>query len=146
MALSDAIEKLGRTHFRGALHGPQSVEQAPELDEIRLAVIDAVKAKSHRAGRARVFQLRLIRIHLRGIPAEQASAFESGFLAEFLAQDLRRASRDRASASPADFQVELRTAPQLPAQGEEFVWIETGLDGAAVPLAPEARLRAGRRG
>jgi hypothetical protein len=144
MALSDAIEKLGRTIFEAPFTGRTLVEKAPELEEIRLAVIDAVKAKSHRVGRTRVFSYDVIRIHLRGIPAEQASAFESGFLAEFLAQDLRAGLARSSFRFPADFQVELRTAPQLPGPGEEFVWIETELRPAAPLKSEQVRRRAAR--
>jgi|HubBroStandDraft_5_1064220.scaffolds.fasta_scaffold134647_2 hypothetical protein len=144
MALSDALEKLGRTIFEAPFTGRSLVEKAPELEEIRLAVIDAVKAKSHRVGRARVFSYDLIRIHLRGIPAEQASAFESGFLAEFLAQDLRAGLARSSFRFPADVQVELRTAPQLPGPGEEFVWIETALREVAPMKSEQGRRRASR--
>lgn len=144
MALSDAIEKLGRTIFEAPFTGRGIAEKAPELEEIRLAVIDAVKAKSHRVGRARVFSYDLIRIHLRGIPPDRASAFESGFLAEFLAQDLRAALARSSFRFPADFQVELRTAPQLPGPGEEFVWIETEVRPAAPVESTQTRRRAAR--
>jgi hypothetical protein len=144
MALSDAIEKLGRTIFEAPFTGRSLVEKAPELEEIRLAVIDAVKAKSHRVGRTRVFSYDWIRIHLRGIPAEQASAFESGFLAEFLAQDLRVGLARSSFRFPADFHVELRTAPQLPGPGEEFVWIETGVRPAEPVKSEQARRRTAR--
>src|SRR5580693_7468283 len=144
MALSDALEKLGRTIFEAPFTGRSLVEKAPELEEIRLAVIDAVKAKSHRVGRTRVFSYDLIRIHLRGIPGEQASAFESGFLAEFLAQDLRAGLARSSFRFPADFQVELLTAPQLPGPGEEFVWIEAELRPAAPLKSEQVRRRAAR--
>jgi hypothetical protein len=144
MALSDAIEKLGRTIFEAAFTGGRLAEEAPELEEVRLAVIDAVKAKSHRVGRARVFSYDLIRVHLRGIPPDQASAFESDFLAQFLADDLRAALARSSFRFPADFQLELRTTPQLPGAGEDFVWIETELRPAAPVESEPGRRRAAR--
>jgi hypothetical protein len=143
MPLSDAFEKLGRTIFEAPFTGRSLVEKAPELEEIRLAVMDAVKARSHRVGRAQVFSYDLIRIHLRGIPSEQASAFESGFLAEFLAQDLRAGLARSSFRFPAGLQVELRTVPQLPGPGEEFVFIEAELRPTEAP--PEQRQRATAR-
>src|ERR1019366_2780250 len=140
MALSDAIEKLGRTIFEAPFTGRALAESAPELEEVRLAVIDAVKAKSHHVGRARVFSHDLIRIHLRGVAQEQAGALESSFLAEFLANDLRAALTRSSFRFPPDFQVELRTSPQLPGPGEEFVWIETEIRPSA-PVEPVAGKR-----
>jgi hypothetical protein len=144
MALSDAFEKLGRAIFEAPFTGRSLVEKAPELEEIRLAVIDAVKAKSHRVGRTRVFSYDLIRIHLRGIPVEQAGAFESGFLAEFLAQDLRAGLARSSFRFSSDLEVVLCTVPQLPGPGEEFVWIETALRPAA-PVQPEPVRRKAAR-
>ncbi len=142
MALSDAIEKLGRTIFEAPFSGRALAESAPELEEVRLAVIDAVKAKSHQVGRARVFSYDLIRIHLRGVAEAQTSALESSFLAEFLANDLRAALTRSSFRFPADFQVELRASPQMPGPGEQFVWIETEIRPAAtVAVEPAAAKR-----
>ena len=144
MALSDAIEKFGRTIFETPFTGRAVAESAPELEEIRLAVIDAVKARSHRVGRTRVFNYDLIRIHIRGVRPDQASAFENGFLAEFLAKDLRDALARSSVRCPPELQVELRNTPQLPGPGEEFVWIETETRAAAEAGTVQQRPRAAR--
>ena len=50
MEISSVIEKLGRAIFEAPFGGGRISKDAPELAEIRLAVLDAVKIKSHRAG------------------------------------------------------------------------------------------------
>lgn len=139
MSLSDAIEKFGRAIFERPFGSSKLTEEAPELAEIRLAVIDAVKAASHRAGSVRVFPFDIVRLCLRGIPREQAPAFESGALAEFLASDLRQ-SLSRASVRfPENLKIDLRTRPELPVPGEE--WIVVDAEKSPAPEAEPVRAR-----
>jgi hypothetical protein len=125
MPLSDAIEKLGRAIFEKPFNSARLTEQAPELAEIRLAVLDAVKSVSHRAGSVRVFPFDTIRVRLRGIPAEQAVAFESGALADFLADEMRGALSRSSIRFPENLRVTLETAPDLPLEGEQWIVVET---------------------
>lgn len=125
MPLSDAIERLGKAIFEAPFGAARPVEDAPELAEIRLAIIDAVKSKSHRAGSARVFAFDLVRVHLRGIPESQAAAFQNGFLAQYFQQELRAALSRSSYRFPETLEVQLDTTPQLPGPEEEWIWLET---------------------
>jgi len=138
MTLSDAIEKLGRTIFEAPFNSSKLAEHAPELAEIRLAVIDAVKSKTHRVGAVRVFAFDLVRVHLRGVPDSQAEVLQSNFLAEYFGQDLRRALERYSCRFPEDLRVELRTSAQLPSVNEQWVWIETE-SSATAPVSQEAK-------
>src|SRR5207249_10378437 len=89
MEISSVIEKLGRAIFEAPFGGGRISKDAPELAEIRLAVLDAVKSKSHRAGGKRVFPFELVRIHLRGVPEEQSAVFRGEFLAKYFADEVR---------------------------------------------------------
>src|SRR5260370_20756668 len=131
MPLSDVIEKLGRAIFEAPFSAARITEDAPELAEIRLAVLDAVKSKSHRVGSARVFSYDLVRIHLRGIPEAQAGVFQSSGLADHLAHDLPAAFSRSSYRFPADLRVEFRTTPQLPGPGEE--WLSSHTQGTPPP-------------
>jgi pSer/pThr/pTyr-binding forkhead associated (FHA) protein len=142
MALSNALEKLGRAMFEAPFRSGGATEDVPAPEEIRLAVIDAVKSKSHRVGSSRVFNHDLIRIHLRGIPASQSEAFQSTFVAEYLEQDVRQALLRSSFRFPSNFSVEIETSPQLPASGEEWVWIETG---TKPPVPPEQEIDRPKR-
>ena len=55
MPVSNIIEKLGRAIFEAPFGTQKIAQDAPELAEIRIAVLDAVKAKSHRASGRNVF-------------------------------------------------------------------------------------------
>src|SRR5712692_5484003 len=88
MAVSEWIEKLGRAIFETPFGASQLTSDAPELAEIRLAVLDAVKGKSHRVAGRDVFPYNLVRINLRGIPEEQAAILKGGFVSQFFEQEL----------------------------------------------------------
>ena len=143
MALSDAIEKLGKTIFEAPFGAARLTEDAPELAEIRLAVIDAVKSKSHRAGSARVFAHDLVRIQLRGIPEAQAAAFHNGFLAEYFQQEVCAALARSSYRFSEKLTVELQTTPELPGAGEEWIQVETA-SKAPPPPEPVKRFRPAR--
>jgi hypothetical protein len=131
MPLLDSIEKLGRVIFESSF---SAANDAPELAEIRLAVLDAVKGKSHRAGSVRVLSHDLIRVQLRGVPEAQAAAFEGGFLADYLAHDLCAALARSSIRFPEHLRVEVRTNAALPGPNEAWVSVET-----EIGVAPEAR-------
>ncbi|HLJ14007.1 MAG TPA: FHA domain-containing protein [Bryobacteraceae bacterium] len=136
MALGDAIEKLGRVIFEAPFTAGRLTEEAPELAEIRLAIIDAVKSQSHRVGSARVFAHDIVRVHLRGIPEAQAGTFQNGFLAQYFQQEVRNALARSSYRFPRELQVELCTTPQLPGPGEEWIRVET--ESKMIPAVQEA--------
>lgn len=141
MALFDSIEKLGRAIFESSF---SAAHDAPELTEIRLAVLDAVKSRSHRAGAVRVLSHDLIRVQLRGVPEAQASAFEGGFLAEYLARDVRSALARSSFRFPENLRVEVHTIPGLPGPGEGWVAVETEMDAASSAQEPARPQRTAR--
>ncbi len=125
MAVSEWIEKLGRTIFETPFGTAQLSKDAPELAEIRLAVLDEVKAKSHRIGGRDVFPYNFVRINVRGVPESQAAVLKGSFFAQFFEQELKAALARANCRFPADLQVEVHTTPQLPAPQEHWLWIET---------------------
>jgi hypothetical protein len=141
MALFDSIERLGRAIFESSF---SVTEGAPELTEIRLAVLDAVKSRSHRAGAVRVLSYNLIRVQLRGVPEAQASAFEGGFVAEYLARDIRAALGRSSFRFPENLRVEIRTIPGLPGPGESWVAVEAEMDAVASVQEPPRPQRTAR--
>jgi hypothetical protein len=141
MPLLDSIEKLGRAIFESSF---SDTSEAPELAEIRLAVLDAVKASSHRIGSVRVLSHNLIRVHLRGVPEEQASAFEGGFLANYLAREVRAGLARSSLRFPENLRVEVRTNPGLPGLGEGWVSVEMEKDSVVVAQETPRLLRIAR--
>src|SRR6266568_4127562 len=127
MEISNVIEKLGRAIFEAPFGGGRISKDAPELAEIRLAVLDAVKSKSHRAGGKSVFPYNLVRIHLRGVPEEQAAVFQGEFLSKYFSDELA---------------VEIGSTPKLPERGEEWLWVETAAQEKAESAGGPARKTA----
>src|SRR4051794_15593262 len=144
MEISNVIEKLGRAIFEAPFGGGRISKDAPELAEIRLAVLEAVKARSHRAGGRSVFAYNLVRINLRGVPDEQAVVFQSEFLAKYFTDELKGGLDRSGFRSPGDLVVEIRTTPKLPAPGDEWMWIETAMQPGAAPADAAAARKPAR--
>lgn len=142
MPLSDAIEKLGRTIFERPFHTSRLAQETPELAEVRLAVLDAVKGKSHRVGGVHVFPYNVVRVHLRGIPEAQSEVFQSGFLARYFDEQLRLALARSNYRAPEELQIEFHTTPQLPGPAEEWISVETESQVNPVRENPQTRRAA----
>lgn len=140
MPLSDAIEKLGRAIFERPFRGGASGEELPELAEIRLAVLEAVKSRSHHVRGVPVFPYNYLRIHLRGIPEGQEEVFKTGFLAKFFDQELRQALARSSYRCPEEIQVEFLTTAPLPGAGEE--WVSVEVEARAPVKGPAVRRAA----
>jgi hypothetical protein len=128
MAVSNLIERLGRAIFEAPFGGQKISKDAPELAEIRLAVLDAVKEKAHRAGGKIVFPYNLIRVHLLGVPAEQAPVFRSAFLSSYFAEELRNGLTRSSYRFPADLTVDVTTTEAMPGPNESWLRVETLLE------------------
>src|ERR1700724_1413946 len=88
MNLADFLERFGRTVFEAPFAQGQSSEP-PEVGEIRLAILDQVRAKSYRSGGKRVFPSNLVHIHARGIEDSRAPLFNGRFFRQYFEQELR---------------------------------------------------------
>ncbi len=123
--VSNMIEKLGKTIFEAPFGAGRLAKDAPELAEIRIAMLDEIKAKTHRAGGKTVFPFNLLRIKLRGIPESQAGALQTDFLAGYLAGEARESLQRSHCRFPEELAVEIQTAPALPSEAEGWITIET---------------------
>ncbi len=138
MAISNVIEKLGKAIFETPFGANRLSKDAPELAEIRIAVLDAIKAKSHRASGKNVFPYNVVRIHLHGIPEEQANVFQSEFLAKYFADEVRTGLSRSSYRFPDNLRVDISTTPALPGEGEEWLSVKADLEGAGSAAANEA--------
>jgi pSer/pThr/pTyr-binding forkhead associated (FHA) protein len=127
MALSNVLEKLGRAVFESPFGANRLAKDAPELAEIRLAALDAIKARSHRLSGKNVFPHDLIRIELLGIPEEQQAVFQSEFLTNYFVEELRRALTRSSYRFPTDLAVEFHTSSRLPHKGESWYSVESSM-------------------
>ncbi|MBV9081405.1 MAG: FHA domain-containing protein [Acidobacteriaceae bacterium] len=124
MPISDVIERIGKAIFEAPFGGARIVNDAPELAEIRLAMLDAVKAKSHRAGGKLVFPYSLVRVRLLGVPEEQAAVFQSEFLANYFAGELKTALARSHYRFSDELRVNVETTPELPLKGKDWVSVD----------------------
>ena len=125
MALSDLIERLGRTIFEAPFSGSQLSTDQPELAEIRLALLDEIKSKSHRVAGRYVFPHNLVRVELLGVPEAQSAAFGGDFFPSYFEQELRSGLTRANYRFPEDLRVELRTTTRMPAPKEAWIQVET---------------------
>jgi hypothetical protein len=127
MALSSVLEKLGRAVFESPFGANRLAKDAPELAEIRLAALDAIKTHSHRLSGKNVFPHDLIRIELLGIPEEQQAIFQSEFLIDHFTQELKHGLARSSYRFPKDLTVEFCTSSRLPEKGESWYAVKTAL-------------------
>ena len=125
MAISTVFEKLGRAIFESPFGANRLSKDAPEMAEMRIAVLEAVKAKSHRASGKNVFPFNQIRVELRGVPENQVSVFEGEFLAKYFAQEIKTSLSRSNYRFPADLQVSIAATTVLPLEREPWIVVET---------------------
>jgi hypothetical protein len=104
-----------------------------------LAVLDEVKARSHRVGGRRVFPYNLVRIRLRGVPDDQAGPFTGPFFAQFCEEELRKGLRRSNYRFPADLRVQVDTTREFPATNESWLMVETAAQPAAASTSHSRR-------
>lgn len=139
MPLSDVFEKLGRAIFESPFSAARISEDVPELAEIRLAAIEAIKGKSHRVAGKMVFPFNVVHIHLSGIPDAQAETFHSDFMAKYFDQELRAGLARSNYRHPDELRVEIETTPELPGPKQDWIRVETSLEARA-PVEEQPRL------
>jgi hypothetical protein len=123
MNLADFLEKLGRTVFEGPFtQGPG--DEPPELAEIRLAILEQVRDKSYRLGGKKVFPFNVVHIHVRGIEDSRAPTFTGKFFRTYFEQELRGNLDRNECRYPEDLRVDVDVMRDLPAPGEQWVWVE----------------------
>jgi hypothetical protein len=125
MAFSNVFERLGRAVFESPFESKRLAKDAPELAEIRLAAIDAIKEKSHRIGGKNVFPYDLVRILLLGVPEDQEPVFRSPFLLEYFADELKAALSQSSYRFSSGLRIEFVTSARLPLAQEHWISVET---------------------
>jgi hypothetical protein len=144
MSLSELIEKLGKTIFEAPFDAMTAPTDAPELAEIRLAVLEQILKKGQRAAGKIVFPYNLVRICIRGVSDDEAAFLKSDFLKGYFEQEIRRSLERSNYRFPADLEVEFRATGDLPDAKEEWLRVETesrpSREPAPVPARRSARL------
>ena len=126
MSLSDLIERLGKTIFEAPFDAALAPKDAPELAEIRLAVLEEILKKGQRVGGRIMFPFNLVRIHVRGASEEESAFLKGPFLKGYFEQEIRKSLSRSRYRFPEDLEVEFETTADLP--GEKQPWISVAVE------------------
>ncbi len=125
MSLSDLIERLGKTIFEAPFDAALAPKDAPELAEIRLAVLEEILKKGQRVGGRMVFPFNLVRIFVRGVSEEEAAFLRSEFLKGYFEQEIRERLARVNYRFPDDLEVAFEATVELPGAPDEWLRVET---------------------
>ena len=124
MPVSDWIERLGRTIFEKPFDSIESTADAPEMAEIRLAILDEVQSHVHRVGSRDVFPYNEVRVHLAGIPEHHAAQLNTEFFTQFCDEQVRNGLAKAKCRYPADLRTHVETSSELPGPKGKWLWLE----------------------
>jgi len=142
MKLGDYLERWGRTLFEAPLAAPPKPDEPPELAEIRLAILDQIRDRSHRSGGKKVFPFDLLAVRLRGIPESQTAIYSGRFFRRYLEQEVRNSLKNSGCAFPEDLSVEVEASSVLPRPDEKWLSVEVRSSERGGPAdQPAARLK-----
>ncbi len=137
MSLTDLIERLGKTIFEAPFDAALAPKDAPELAEIRLAVLEEILKKGQRVGGRILFPFNLVRIYVRGVSGEESAFLKSEFLKGYFEQEIRKSLARSRYRFPDDLEVEFETAADLPDEKEPWLAVDVesrpGKEEAAAP-------------
>lgn len=142
MSLSDLIEKLGKTIFEAPFDAALAPKDAPELAEIRLAVLEKILKKGQRAAGKIVFPYNLVRVHVRGMSDEECAFLTSEFIKGYFEQEIRKSLARSNYRFPSDLAVEFSASGELPGAKNEWLAVEVESRGKkATEAAPRRSAR-----
>src|SRR6266480_3085638 len=142
MSLSELIEKLGKTIFEAPFDAMTAPTDAPELAEIRLAVLEQILKKGQRAAGKIVFPYNLVRICIRGVSDDESAFLKSDFLKGYFEQEIRRSLERSNYRFPPDLEVEFHATGELPGVEKEWLRVETESRPAREPAPVPTRRTA----
>src|SRR5579864_1009539 len=125
MSLSDLMEKLGRTIFEAPFDATMAPQDAPELAEIRLAVLEKVFKQGRQVGGRILFPYNLVTIHVLGASEDEAAFLTGEFLKGYFEQEIRKSLTRANFRFPEDLEVEFSASGELPDAKEEWLRVET---------------------
>jgi pSer/pThr/pTyr-binding forkhead associated (FHA) protein len=136
MSLSDLMEKLGKTIFEAPFDATMTPQDAPELAEIRLAVLEKILKQGRQVGGRTLFPYNLVTIHVLGASDHEAAFLKSEFLKGYFEQEIRKSLARANFRFPEDLEVEFSASGELPAAKEEWLRVETESRPRREPAPP----------
>ena len=124
MSLSDLMEKLGKTIFEAPFDATMAPQDAPELAEIRLTVLEKILKQGRRVGGRILFPYNLVTIHVLGASDAEAAFLKSEFLKGYFEQEIRKSLTRANFRFPDDLEVAFSASGELPGAKEEWLRVE----------------------
>jgi hypothetical protein len=141
MKVSELIERLGRTVFEAPFGAfSETMNDSPEVAEIRIAVLDEVSKKVQRAGGKALFPYNVVRILIR-VSESDAAVFERDFFRRFFEEEVRKGLVKETCRFPSDLRVEIRGIPGEDGAGK---WLRVEMSAEDLPRAAEETPKARR--
>jgi hypothetical protein len=125
MLVPDWIEKIGRKVFESPFASGAPAD-APELAEIRLALLDAARARCQRISGKQVFAFNKVTVTVRGIRESDEDVWRSQFVHHIFESELRAGLAKASVRFPEDLTVEVNSTPDFPSPSED--WISISID------------------
>jgi hypothetical protein len=125
MSIPDWIESIGRAVFESPFAG-EDHSDTPEIAEVRLAILDTLRAKCQRVTGRQVFPYNLVHVLIRGVRDTDAGAVRSSFLRQMLEREIRSGLQKARTRFPDDLALEIDCSPELPASGDPWISVEVG--------------------
>ncbi|HLG98499.1 MAG TPA: FHA domain-containing protein [Bryobacteraceae bacterium] len=138
MKVSELIERLGRSVFEAPFGAfSETMNDSPEVAEVRIAMLDEISKKVQRAGGKALFPYNVVRIVIRASESD-AAVFERDFFRRFFEEEVRKALAKQACRFPSDLRVEIRG---VTAGEGKWLRVETAAEDLprTVAEAPKAR-------
>jgi hypothetical protein len=119
------IERIGRKVFESPFASGAATD-APELAEIRLALLDAARDRFQRISGKQVFAFNRVVVTVRGIQEKDEEVWRSQFLQQMFESELRAGLAKASVRFPDDLSVEVNSTPDFPSASED--WIAVSVD------------------
>jgi hypothetical protein len=140
MAVPDWIEKIGRKVFESPFAG-DGMTETPELAEIRLVLLDAVRAKCQRVSGRRVFAYNTVTVTVRGVHQSEEGVWRSPFLHQMLQRELESGLTKLGVRFPEDLSVDVHGTTEFPTPPKQWVSVEVEMRMRPPVTAPRYSAR-----
>src|SRR4051794_20563589 len=114
------IERIGRKVFESPFASGAATD-APELAEIRLALLDAARDRFQRISGKQVFAFNKVVVTVRGIQEKDEEVWRSQFLQQMFESELRAGLAKASVRFPDDLTVEVNSTPGFPSASEDWI-------------------------
>ena len=133
MKLSEVIEKFGRGVFEAPFAKASLWTEAPEIAEIRCALLDAVRSQQQLAGGRLVFPFDLVKVFIRPVGASDAAFYGSEFFQSYFLEEIRHHLQRENCLTPESLDLTVHIVTDATPADAPWLWIETEMRQGRTP-------------